>query len=374
MDRPSSSPKRTSSSKKKKDKKDKKEKRRKSDGDAAGSSPPLVNGSKGEEDDGRARPAAAAAGKKKKKDGKKRKRESSAGDAAEENGSAPPLDRPDRQRQPPTKKPRGTSSSSSPPPPSGAAAQEAPPPPASRAAIHPPAPSAPTPPRSAFSLVAGPPAQSSSEPAPASGRERSSPYRIKTMLGTVALLPSSLADVAGRVRSLLHSLLLAYDANMGGVLLSLEEEVQLLPADVRRGRGGGGARGGLVGGRVADDLPHVHYRFRARGLLFCPAVGMKLRGQVVECTSTFVALTTHHVLSTKISTERLRERGFRYDATTLEWTRERGAGGTGDDEDASAPSTSIYLDDVVEFVVERIHECGGYISLDGARPSVSTLS
>jgi hypothetical protein len=67
---------------------------------------------------------------------------------------------------------------------------------------------------------------------------------------------------------------------------------------------------------------------------------------------------------------------------TLEWTRERDEAGTannGDededdgDDDVLGPSTSIYLDDTVEFIVERIHECGGYVMLDGTRPSVSTM-
>jgi len=54
-----------------------------------------------------------------------------------------------------------------------------------------------------------------------------------------------------------------------------------------------------------------------------------------------------------------------------------GGGGTTTVEDEinlgrQSPSTSIYLDDIVEFVVDRIHECGGYISLDGTSPSVST--
>ena len=219
-------------------------------------------------------------------------------------------------------------------------------------------------PGSIFSLIA---TSSSSN----SSQHKKSPYQIKTILGTVALLPSSLPDVSRHIHSLLHSLLLMYDASMGGVLLSLEEGVRLLPVDYKIsdgergniGRSGGGG-GGLVGGTIVDDLPYIHYRFQVKGLLFCPVVGMKLKGQVVECTPTFITLTTHHILSTKISTEKLHEQGFYYNHTTLEWTRSAGG---------ETPSTSIYLDDIVEFVVERIHECGGYISLDGIQPSVSTL-
>jgi hypothetical protein len=150
----------------------------------------------------------------------------------------------------------------------------------------------------------------------------------------------------------------------------------------------------LLGGRIINDLPYIHYRFEVNGLVFCPTVGMKLKGQVVECTPTYITLTTHHILSTKISTEKLHEQGFYYNSVSMEWMRERsggeptattarnstssvGGGGTTTVEDENnlgrqSPSTSIYLDDIVEFVVDRIHECGGYISLDGTRPSVST--
>ncbi|EJK49697.1 hypothetical protein THAOC_31395 [Thalassiosira oceanica] len=201
---------------------------------------------------------------------------------------------------------------------------------------------------------------------------RNSPYQVKLIQGTVALLPSSLSDVPGRIKSLLHSLLLMYDAKMGGMLLSLEEGAKLLPFDHnKRTR----FRGGAVGGRVVDDLPYVHFSFQVRGLLFCPEVNMKLKGQVVECTPTYITLTSHNILSTKISQDNLNQMGFFYNDESLEWTRERSVTRPGQNEDESflGPSTSIYLDDCVEFLVERVHECGGYVSLDGKSPDVSSV-
>mmetsp|Transcript_4649 Transcript_4649/g.7045 ORF Transcript_4649/g.7045 Transcript_4649/m.7045 type:complete len:332 (+) Transcript_4649:62-1057(+) len=208
--------------------------------------------------------------------------------------------------------------------------------------------------------------------------EKNSPFQVKTILGSVALLPSSLPNVPKTIKSLLHSLLLMYDANMGGVLLSLDDGIKLLPLRPRpngsRSNNNGNNSNGLVGGRIVDDLPYVHYRFQFQGLLFCPNVGMKLKGQVIECTPTFITLTTNHILTTKISTEKLNQQGFFYNGVTLEWTRERVDTAmkqdTDDEDEVLGPSTSIYLDDTVEFVVERIHECGGYISLDGASPTV----
>ncbi|KAL7505992.1 hypothetical protein ACHAXN_006412 [Cyclotella atomus] len=219
---------------------------------------------------------------------------------------------------------------------------------------------------------------------------KSSPYQIKTIIGSAALLPTSLSSAPGKIRSLLHSLLLRYDAKLGGVLLSLEDDAKILPIDSDN-KDGYHRRGGasLVGGRIIDDLPYVHYRFQVHGLVFCPKVGMKLKGQVIDCAQTFITLTTHHILSTKISTEKLHQQGFFFNTATLEWSRERDNSsgrqiignnhGNEDDNDLDindellGPSTSIYLDDTVEFVVEKIHECGGNVMLDGTMPLVSTL-
>jgi hypothetical protein len=110
----------------------------------------------------------------------------------------------------------------------------------------------------------------------------------------------------------------------------------------------------------------------------------QLKGQVIDCAQTFITLTTHHILSTKISTEKLHQQGFFFNTATLEWSRERdnssgrqmSGNNCDNDEDNDldmndellGPSTSIYLDDTVEFVVEKIHECGGNVMLDGTMP------
>lgn len=241
------------------------------------------------------------------------------------------------------------------------------------------------------SLASKPSAAASSSTAPNKQLLKKSSYKLKTIQGTVALLPSSLPDVSTIIKSRLNALLLMYDSNMDGVLLSLEEDVRLLPID-HSNPSSNDSNSMLLGGRIINDLPYIHYQFEVNGLVFCPTVGMKLKGRVVECTPTFITLTTHHILSTKISTEKLHEQGFFYNNISMEWMKERGSettsitannnsssvgggGSTVEDENnlgRQSPSTSIYLDDVVEFVVDRIHECGGYISLDGTRPLVST--
>lgn len=224
---------------------------------------------------------------------------------------------------------------------------------------------------SIFSLIA--------KPTTANNQKlKKSPYQVKTILGTVALLPTSLPDVPKCIKSLLQTLLLMYDSNMGGVLLSLEDDIKLLPVDYKatsssRGSGSSNNRNsGLIGGRIVDDLPYVHYKFQMNGLLFSPTLNMKLTGQVIECTQTYITLTTHHIVSTKISTEKLQEVGFYYNETSFEWEK-RKVGKDNDNDTLVGPLTTICLDDRVDFIVERIHECGGYISLDGMRPEVSTL-
>lgn len=118
-------------------------------------------------------------------------------------------------------------------------------------------------------------------PSKPSTNSSSSPYQVKSLLGTAALLPTSLGNIPRCIKSQLQSLLLMYDSNLGGVLISLEDGVSLLPMDSGgNGSGGNGNRGGrntLTGGRIVDDLPYIHYRFQVKGLVFCPAVGMKVR-------------------------------------------------------------------------------------------------
>jgi len=217
---------------------------------------------------------------------------------------------------------------------------------------------------SIFSLIAKPTTANNSN----NSKLKKSPYQVKTILGTVALLPTSLPDVPKCIKSLLQTLLLMYDSNMGGVLLSLDDDIKLLPIDYKAPSSRGSStnnNSGLIGGRIVDDLPYIHYKFQINGLLFCPSLNMKLTGQVIECTQTYITLTTHHILSTKISTEKLQDVGFYYNETSFEWEKRNDTLG--------GPLTTIYLDDRVDFIVERIHECGGYISLDGMRPEVSTL-
>jgi hypothetical protein len=87
----------------------------------------------------------------------------------------------------------------------------------------------------------------------------------------------------------------------------------------------------------------------------------------------------------------LHQQGFFFNTSTLEWSRERDNSSSGrqssnnndnDNDDNGdldmndellGPSTSIYLDDTVEFVVEKIHECGGNVMLDGTMPLVYSL-
>jgi hypothetical protein len=117
---------------------------------------------------------------------------------------------------------------------------------------------------------------------PTKGNLKDSPYQIKTIIGSAALLPTSLQSVPNKIKSLLHTLLLRYDANLGGVLLSLENDTKILP--LKEPHGGIGAKG-LFGGKIIDDLPFVHYRFQVHGLVFCPKVGMKVSSYYI-CTLT----------------------------------------------------------------------------------------
>lgn len=59
-----------------------------------------------------------------------------------------------------------------------------------------------------------------------------------------------------------------------------------------------------------------------------------------------------------ISGDQLRAAGFTFDADLQNWSS--GAG-------------TISTEDKINFVVEKVHECDGTVSLEGAKPSLSLL-
>ena len=63
----------------------------------------------------------------------------------------------------------------------------------------------------------------------------------------------------------------------------------------------------------------------------------------------------HHYFNASISADKLRAAGFEYGEELEEWANEE----TGE---------SIAKETFLNFIVERIHESGGIISIEGTRP------
>lgn len=168
---------------------------------------------------------------------------------------------------------------------------------------------------------------------------RDTALRRKVLAMTVSLLPHALADVRGGVRERIASLLLKYDEGVGGVLLAF--------SDVRYHNTPGAAVG-----TIHDESPYVHYQVEVDALVFAPNAGAHLTGAVNECFPSHVGMLVRSFFNAMIPSHVLEADGYRFDSQSQRWMRQ--------DDD-----TVIGIDSLVPFRVEKVHACGGVVSLEG---------
>ena len=84
----------------------------------------------------------------------------------------------------------------------------------------------------------------------------------------------------------------------------------------------------------------------------------KLQGIVNECRPSHMSLLVFNYFNAIISGDQLRAAGYSFDAELDHWT---------------SSNESIAPQDKVNFIVEKIHELGGTVSLEGKYPSLSLL-
>mmetsp|Transcript_56730 Transcript_56730/g.61459 ORF Transcript_56730/g.61459 Transcript_56730/m.61459 type:complete len:252 (-) Transcript_56730:151-906(-) len=166
---------------------------------------------------------------------------------------------------------------------------------------------------------------------------------------SISLLPWSLRDCKQSVESSIRKMLLKYSDGLGGVLMAYDDiELQDREGDSKsKGKGW-----------VLNELPHVHYDVSCNVLVFSPSVGCELKGVVNECFPSHVGILIFDYINAMVSAETIREAGYKFDLDLQTWTME------GD---------SITSGVKINFVVTKIHECNGTISLEGAKPARSLL-
>jgi DNA-directed RNA polymerase subunit E'/Rpb7 len=147
-------------------------------------------------------------------------------------------------------------------------------------------------------------------------------------------------DLEHHVQSKLHKLLMKYNDDACGVLLSLSH-LRLPPA--RRFAS------------ILQDLPFLHVQVEATALVFTPTPGSVLTGEVIKVTGTHVALLVHGLFNAAIAREDMPD-AFEYVSGRGEWVCNGGGGREG----------RLTLGEQVEFRVVRVHEAAGLIALDGS--------
>ena len=152
---------------------------------------------------------------------------------------------------------------------------------------------------------------------------------------TVSLLPGALRDVQKNVEDSLRTFLLKFSDGIGGILLAFDN------VDI------------VSKGMILNELPYIHYDVACDALVFCPKPGCQLQGVVTESFHSHISLVVHHYFNANIRAEYLRQAGFAFDAEKMQW---------------SSQDASFDTGDTVKYVVDKVHESGGIISLDGSLP------
>lgn len=182
-----------------------------------------------------------------------------------------------------------------------------------------------------------------------------SPFQKKRVSLNLSLLPASLHNTKqGIIDNIQSNLLLKYVNGINGVVLTFDN-VQIC-------KDGNGGRGRALG-KIINEMPYIHYRATCDMLVFEPSPGKRLCGVVNESSPSHIGLLVLDIVNVTIRSELLREIGFTYNAESSEWHKRDGGGN----------DTSISIGSVMSFKVQKLLECNGLISLEGANPSVESL-
>lgn len=167
------------------------------------------------------------------------------------------------------------------------------------------------------------------------------PFTLERVVALASLLPSELKDVTKSAENLVGLDLLRYSSVMGGVLLAYDKLVILNDGK----------------GRIIGDLPYSHFKIQYEALLFTPKVGKRLRGIVTKSFSSHISIAVYHFFHASIQADVLNDSGYEWDEESEEW---------------QVPSEegvkTISIDTPISFVVDKIHEAGGILSLSASEP------
>lgn len=83
----------------------------------------------------------------------------------------------------------------------------------------------------------------------------------------------------------------------------------------------------------------------------------QLTGVVNECFPSHVGMLVHSYFNAMVSSDQMESAGYVFDTQTQQWMQE-------------SDSKVLGNGDMVDFIVEKMHECDGIISMEGSSPRV----
>jgi DNA-directed RNA polymerase I subunit RPA43 len=151
----------------------------------------------------------------------------------------------------------------------------------------------------------------------------------------VHLLPSRLSNVTEGVQTLLTGMLMKYNAQLGGVVMSYDK-LKILDTH----------------SEVFFDRPHVSFKIQARLLVFRPAVGSYVTGTVSKVEPDHVGLLVNGVFNAAIKSAVGLPAEFEFSQATNQWIN-------------PATSEAIEVGTQLRFKVVKILHYRNVVSFEG---------
>mmetsp|Transcript_4967 Transcript_4967/g.12620 ORF Transcript_4967/g.12620 Transcript_4967/m.12620 type:complete len:278 (-) Transcript_4967:43-876(-) len=169
---------------------------------------------------------------------------------------------------------------------------------------------------------------------------------------SLSLLPSSLHNAMASIENCFRRMLLRYDDGLKGMMVAYDD-IQIEDNAKTKTNASGH-------GWILNELPYIHYSVSCMALVFAPSVGCELQGVVSQCFASHLSILVYGYVNAMIPSSEIREAGYVFDHDLETWSKQGG-------------SQSIAAGNKVNFLVEKVHECDGTLSMEGVQPVRSLL-
>mmetsp|Transcript_7679 Transcript_7679/g.8762 ORF Transcript_7679/g.8762 Transcript_7679/m.8762 type:complete len:225 (+) Transcript_7679:62-736(+) len=178
-------------------------------------------------------------------------------------------------------------------------------------------------------------------------------FQRKKIQMKFSLHPTDLHDINGEIRQSLMFRILRYMPVLDGVLLAFDN---IKPTTSVPGNST------ITSGMVLNEQPQIHYSVQLNVLVFSPQLQEVMSGKVTQCYESHIGLLVHNFFNASITSDYLHEAGFYFvdgkGDGVITWVHK-------DDKNiVIAPEVNM------NFILEKVHECAGIISMEGSQPSL----